>query len=227
MKKILAAAVLLSLLPSLLRAGWSVQLQSESEAAFNEGFVLAAEPKVKFSRKKETFTYHISLEWEIPLLPDPQAGELELESEFKLKPGIFSLGLQNELYYSLVKAVFADEISLEPYVTLGKFKLGADLEFDIMDNSKGEFSLEMEPTVKFSFFKKDAAELELEAEAPVLQLIKNGKKPENIIKSVDMWLIFSKKFTKTISIEILSGGGYNIIDRAGQYKIESACKIKL
>ncbi|MFW5959725.1 MAG: hypothetical protein ACOCSE_01240 [Chitinivibrionales bacterium] len=212
-------------LTDLTFGGVSIQLQTESEALVCDGFVMAVEPKVKYSGNIGDNSFHAGLEWEVPVVPESKYGELELETEFKFKGEVLSLGIQNEFYVLLREGLLSDEITLEPYIKVfDLLDAGADFEFDILDDNKGIFSFEIEPTLKFAFPETKFGEFGFEMEAPVLQIVKKGQVPSSVVESTDLWLLYTKGFNQSLSVELLSGGGYNFIKECAQYRVESAIK---
>ncbi len=206
--------------------GVSIQLQTESETLVCDGFVMAVEPKGKYSGNIGDNSFHVGLEWEIPVVPEAKYGELELETEFNFKGEVLSLGIQNEFYVLLREGLLSDEITIEPYIKVfDLLDAGADLEFDILDDNKGVFSFEIEPTLKFAFPETKFGEFGFEMEAPVLQVVKEGDIPSSVVESADLSLSYTKSFNQSLSVEVLCGGGHNFIEKCAQYKVESAMKV--
>ena len=184
-----------------VRAEWSVSIKEKNKWDHQSDYSAEIIPRIQY--KADNWYAH--LEWDLPIVPEPEDGEIELQTEYSHRIGLKTKGtLKHELYFDVQSSEFAAELTPKLYVAIrNNLKIGFDLEIDYL--KKGIFDLyelEIEPTIKWHQ-PTGPGMLALELEAPVFRLYSSNKAIRDFeFETVELIITYDLFFNKKTGVRV-------------------------
>ena len=181
MNKCFAVIFMVAAIATTADAGWKSQMEVYNKWDHQDEYAGLFIPTIIYGG--DHWMTHI--EYKIPFEPEHTDGVIEWQYELK-RTRLKGLALKNELEYNIETDKYKCEITPKWFTKVGEWKLGMELEIDILkENEFDIYEIEIEPTAKRTFHAGSGV-FTLEIEAPTTRLYTNTEDKDNFaIEAID------------------------------------------